>query len=319
MKITRTIGKLHFEDLDPQRFEDLITAIIYRQRRWLSIHPYGKMGNEGGIDLKAIEELENGKSRTWHFQYKRYAKLRKNDVLKIIDEYTSKNFDRPDIYVLITSCEVSKITEEALEKHAKSQGFAIVQLMTRSWIETILYSERHDLLFAYFGISLTEKRIKRADEIRRNIALKKRMRKDFLDFSKSTPMEHIKDPTLKFVNSEVLIRSIDDNTYPKGAEYGVQKCYKAETYDFYYNGIVVVTKSRKVILKTNKEMVCFELGYIPYSNIIDYDNDGDGHYMYPHLFCDFTNVNDPYEKIGYCYRSDGEFWSLDDEDILQVE
>ena len=41
------------------------------------------------------------------------------------------------------------------------------------------------------------------------------------------------------------------------------------------------------------------LGCIPFENIIDYDIDGDEYYNYPHIFCDFTNVSDPYEKIVY--------------------
>lgn len=32
--VTRTINQLHFEDLDPIRFEELILAMVYRMRRW---------------------------------------------------------------------------------------------------------------------------------------------------------------------------------------------------------------------------------------------------------------------------------------------
>lgn len=27
--------------------------------------------------------------------------------------------------------------------------------------------------------------------------------------------------------------------------------------------------------------------------------DGDEYYNYPHLYCDFINVQDPFEKVGY--------------------
>ena len=318
MKATRTIGQLRFEDLDPKRFEDLANAIIYKHRNWLSIHPYGKKGKDYGIDLKAIEELENNKQRIWHFQHKRIAELHKNGVEKIIEEYVKDNTDRPDIYVLVASCGVSKKTEEAFETCAKENGFAVVQLMARPWIECILYNERQNLLFAYFGISLTDERNQRVNRVRQNITLKKRMMKDFVDLSKSTRDERMKDPSLKFAISEVLIRSIDDNTYPESEEYGAQKWYKAEIYDFYHNGLAVMIANRKVRLKDGEEIVCAELGYIPYSNIIDYDYDGDGQYPYPHLFCDFTNINDPYEKIGYCHRHDSRHQVLGNDDILEV-
>ena len=41
------------------------------------------------------------------------------------------------------------------------------------------------------------------------------------------------------------------------------------------------------------------LGCIPFENIIEYDVDGDEYYNYPHLFCDFVNVSDLYEKFVY--------------------
>lgn len=49
------------------------------------------------------------------------------------------------------------------------------------------------------------------------------------------------------------------------------------------------------VIETDAEL----LGCIPFENIIDYDIDGDEYYNYPHLFCDFVNVSDPYEKIVY--------------------
>jgi hypothetical protein len=32
--ITRTYGQIHFEDLDPKRFEDLIRQLIYDFKDW---------------------------------------------------------------------------------------------------------------------------------------------------------------------------------------------------------------------------------------------------------------------------------------------
>lgn len=60
MKTTRTNGRLHFEDLDPMRFEDLALSMVYRLNRWEVIHHFGRSGNDDGIDIQAVEELENG-------------------------------------------------------------------------------------------------------------------------------------------------------------------------------------------------------------------------------------------------------------------
>ena len=40
--VTRTINQLHFEDLDPIRFEELILAMVYRMRRWDKLDHFGK-------------------------------------------------------------------------------------------------------------------------------------------------------------------------------------------------------------------------------------------------------------------------------------
>lgn len=42
--VTRTINQLHFEDLDPIRFEELILAMVYRMRRWDKLDHFGKKG-----------------------------------------------------------------------------------------------------------------------------------------------------------------------------------------------------------------------------------------------------------------------------------
>ncbi len=49
------------------------------------------------------------------------------------------------------------------------------------------------------------------------------------------------------------------------------------------------------IIETKAEI----LECIPFENIIEYDIEGDEYYNYPHLFCDFVNVSDPYEKFVY--------------------
>ena len=49
--ITRTFGPIHFEDLDPHRFEDLIRELIYDFRDWQSIEATGRTGNNAGFDI----------------------------------------------------------------------------------------------------------------------------------------------------------------------------------------------------------------------------------------------------------------------------
>jgi hypothetical protein len=51
--ITRTYGVIHFEDLAPERFEDLIRELVYDFRDWQSIEATGKGGGDDGC-LKGL-------------------------------------------------------------------------------------------------------------------------------------------------------------------------------------------------------------------------------------------------------------------------
>lgn len=152
--VTRTINQLHFEDLDPIRFEELILSMIYRMKKWNKLDHFGKKGADSGIDIRAIELLENGISNTYYFQCKRYKKINKTIIKNIVDDYIAKNRYIPQFYVLVVSCALTKDQIEYFESYCNSYGFEVVIVWTNSIIETKLYFEYPDLLFAYFGINL---------------------------------------------------------------------------------------------------------------------------------------------------------------------
>jgi len=332
MSVTKTTNKIHFEDLDPLRFENLISCMVYRMAgRWQTIYPFGQKGIDDGIDIGAIELLENGKERTHHFQCKRYTKLSKAQLRKIIDDYLDKNYVIPDKYTLVTACDLSKKNIEDFQTYAISKGFKAVDIWTGTFIETKLYAEHHDLLFAYFGISLVKQRNDAIASLRRNISLKHKMRKDFIKPINEINIERTRKfqyPYEKFIYQEILIRSIDDTTYPNAelqkGHYGFQK---AEIYDFYYNGLVVFayTYTQDIVVeeyksdKKGKAVRAAALGHIPYNNIIDYDLSGDEIYQHPHVFCDCANGNSPYEFIKYAQRTETGYRILNDDVIIEVK
>src|SRR5258708_39815412 len=53
--VSRTIGSLHFEDLDPHRFEDLVRQLIYDFRQWSALEPTGRSGSDDGFDARGWE------------------------------------------------------------------------------------------------------------------------------------------------------------------------------------------------------------------------------------------------------------------------
>lgn len=317
MKVTRTTNRLHFEDLDPQRFEDLALALVYRLNRWIDINHYGRSGGDEGIDINAVEELENNTTRSWFIQCKRYKRITKRELKEIIDRIINKNKQLPDILLLIIACNIRRSSIEYFKKYANEKRIKRAIVWTASLLETKLYSDYHDLLFAYFGISLTTRRREKIATIRRNIKMKQRMRKDFISRS-FDPNETIKRPYKKFKYSEVLIRSIDDNLYPEVDEnhIGISPWFKVELYNFYHNGIEVILRvvpgifdkngnwdvihnAKPEVKKGYSEENLFMIGRIPYENIIDYDLEGDEYDDFPHIYCDFKNNGEPYEEIVY--------------------
>jgi hypothetical protein len=56
-KISRTYGQIHFEDLDPHRFEDLVRQLAYDFKDWQTIEGTGRSGSDDGIDIRAFERV----------------------------------------------------------------------------------------------------------------------------------------------------------------------------------------------------------------------------------------------------------------------
>jgi len=295
--------------------------------RWFELNHFGRSGTDDGIDIQGIELLGNKKKRLWYFQCKRYKSMTKSDLEKIVDTIISKSNVIPDIIVAVVACNITKKNVENFKKYAIKNSIPEAQIWTSSIIETKLYYEYHDLLFAYFGVNLTQEKQNTIATVRRNIKMKQRMKKDFLK-TKLNPddtWDRIRNPFKRFKSSEILIRSIDDKLYPHKNEtdvFGNFSWYKVEPYDFYHNGLKVIIASRKIIIDEDgnwdvlideselsdlnfESEVAFEIGCISYENIIEYDIEGDEFYFYPHLFCDFRNGNNPYEQIDYAVQRDG--------------
>lgn len=57
-RITRTYNTIHFEDLDPHRFEDLVRELIYDLKNWQTIEATGRGGNDDGCDIRAYERVK---------------------------------------------------------------------------------------------------------------------------------------------------------------------------------------------------------------------------------------------------------------------
>lgn len=328
MKPTRTTNRLHFSDLDPLRFEDLCLNLVFRHREWQDIRHYGRKGSDGGIDIYATENLD-GQNFQWNIQCRRYSSATKAMLTKTVDDIVDGGNQLPHTLLVTLACDVSRHTQEEFFAYAKSKGIVRPLLWTASVLEAQLYSERPDILFTYFGVSKQGTRNNRKKEIENKVRLRKKLwdtlvRRDF------DPRASMKCPATKFKSGLVLIRNIDDLTYPSfdNEGEGISPWFKLELYDFYSDGIECYLNLESGLLDKDgqwavgddvwmlhsnetKKIGIYTIGCIPYSNIVTVDYDGDGNYPFPHLFCLFDANNGPYERMKYVYSGSDFDWELD--------
>ncbi len=338
-KPSRTVNRLHFTDLDPMRFEDLCLAIVFPLHPWIDIRHYGRLGGDGGVDIFARERMEDGSTRTWFVQCRRYAKATKATLRESVDDCLSKTITPPDVLLLVLACDARRDAQEEYMKYASSKGVGTPILWTASLLEARLYAERRDLLFSYFGVSEALQARRNESTILRNIALKKRLRRELLADPKKVDWEKArKHPPDKFRFSEAIIHSVDDTTYPQADDKrtGISSWFKLEIWDFYHNGVefafcvdagVMDAMGRWSLLETNqsfdkskfKEIRMLRLARVPYRNIVEVDTMGDEYYSGPHFYCRFANGGEPYDGFRWVLLHAEYPWSMDPEKRLTLD
>lgn len=191
---TRTLNPLHFEDLEPHRFEDLVRQLAYGFKDWKSIEALGRSGSDDGIDIRATELmnlLENadmdseggdisgvaGKNeREWIIQCKREKSINPAKVKKIISESFPAGHQQTYGFILAAACDLSKKAREMFREELNNLGIQEFYLWGKAELEDMLFQPQNDnLLFAYFGISLRVKRKSLRTTLRSRLAIKKKL------------------------------------------------------------------------------------------------------------------------------------------------
>lgn len=121
---------------------------------------------------------------------------------------------------------------------------------------------------------------------------------------------------------EIIVRDLKrmDN-YPNNDDSikGISPWFRVGFKDLYTRGIEIflsmpmhaIKKNGKWNLSHDSEdgsKLVYQVGRIPFENIVTIDWDGDEYYGYPHFYCSFTNKKQPYEDIVYyeiCKKVDG--------------
>jgi hypothetical protein len=221
--VTKTLGPLHFEDLEPHRFEDLVRELVYDFKDWQSIEATGRLGSDDGFDIRAYERVsaadrepedrgpdEDGdephpmEGNLWMFQCKREAKLGPGEVSKIIKECINAG-SPPYGFVLAAPANFSKKSFDAFRDELRRLGVMEFYLWGRGAIEDMLHQPKNDrVLFTFFGISLVSRRRSRATDVRATVARKNKLMR-ILNGQPS--------------NDPILLRDLSDTHYPYKGEY----------------------------------------------------------------------------------------------------
>lgn len=248
--VSKTLGPLHFEDLEPHRFEDLVRQLVYDLRDWKKIEATGRSGADEGFDIRAWESIfseeelqeedeeerviTKAEGRLWLIQCKR----EKSITPKKLKKYAEAINVSPDqqIYgvIFVAACDFSKRSRDAFVDVIRKKGIQQFHLWGKAELEDMLFQPKNDhLLFAYFGISLIIRRRSVRTQIRSKLSIKRKI------------IKHIGN--LNGGNYQgVLIRDSHDTSYPsKDRIKDFDKNPKWWPYQFrghYYDGIMLLTK-----------------------------------------------------------------------------
>ncbi len=192
----RTLNPLHFEDLEPHRFEDLVRQLIYDFRHWRSLEAIGRTGSDAGMDIRAIESVQSSdvvedevedtepipvkaieaQDRLWTIQCKRERQIGPARIRRIVSANLSGLAEKPYGYMLIAACDFSRAARQAFREEVLKYGIEEFYIWSKAEVEDQLYLPKNDhLLFAYFDISLQVRRRSLKTESRAKLALKKKL------------------------------------------------------------------------------------------------------------------------------------------------
>ena len=223
----------------------------------------------------------------------------------------------PDVVLLILTCDVAQHAIDEWRGASAGRGISHAPVWGRTQVEDILYRERPDLLFSYFGLTSYRRWHRKVHAIRRRVQIKHRLLRDLLKLAGERPATADR-PFEKFKHAKLVLRSIDDESYPQvETRIGVTRgWFEVGTYDFYHDGVEVIIGTADVAVDSEgrwtpipagfdfdserfRVIRTIETGRVPYEMVVDCDPSGDEYYREPHLFCVFAAAGLPFAEYHY--------------------
>jgi hypothetical protein len=227
IKATKTVNPLHFEDLEPHRFEDLVRRLLYTFRDWKDIEATGRGGSDDGFDARAWEreetitnvneEGEEGAhsldGRLWQIQGKREKSITPTRMRSLIRDGVDQT-NPPYGYILAAATNISKTSFDVFREELKKKGVKESYFWGKDYLEDQLSLPQNDeILFTFFGLSLSPRRRSRTSEVKFAINNKNKILK--LVFSN----EHLHSHQAVPRNTGFLLRDIKAEHYPFSQKY----------------------------------------------------------------------------------------------------
>jgi len=344
---TRTLNPLPFQDLEPHRFEDLIRGLAYGFREWKSLEAIGRSGSDEGIDIRGIEMDGNSdteeitkedeesipattEERIWIFQCKREKSISPARIDSVVTESLRSMPNAPYGFVLAASCDLSKKAREKFRESMVARGIKEFFVWSRGELEDMLFQAANDrLLFAFFNISLQQKRRSLATSLRHDIAVKKKLEGLFKKSEGSLGrLMLIRDPSdtryplaepNRAGKSKWILCQYQDMDHPLGMKVVTSEHFAwitedGKSWDYIEEVDIALSRnadrirhesilSEKYLPKTEEKFRQFWEEYapeerraifkfmnvIPYSRIIAVDSIGDGCFPMPHIYVEWSN------------------------------
>lgn len=170
------------------------------------------------------------------------------------------------------------------------------------------FLSQKELLSKYWSNFIIETDSKES-HFKRNLGLKKEIAKDFgnwLNYSSEN----------RKLRSRMLLRAFDGSQYPdenEPDEFGEYSWFRVEIKSLYNKGMEFIIGIEEIQVFED-----YSWGFSPHENeqegdlikvakvrqisftdIVDYDVDGDEYYMFPHIYCRFKHHGTPFENVYY--------------------
>lgn len=292
-------------------FEDLICDLYNIEYNSISFKKFGKQGqNQKGIDVFSPEFDIAIQCKKKDISRKKSLLKRElfNDIEKDVSKIKSQNLKITiNKLFIVTTVEDHPDFDEFCEemKIQFSCDFEIIFWGWNTIQEKIL---NHKLLLEKYYPNFIIKLESSEEKFIKIQELKKRIKIDF------APWINYSFEDRRF-NSRMLLRKYDDVSYPnfnESNEFNEYNWFKAELHRSYHKGLEFIIGIHDIIqLPENKWRILkhgeknsnisrvYTIGKINYSEIMDYDIDGDEYDVCPHIFCKFIYNGTPFEQIYY--------------------